>query len=530
MWNKVMKEVEAGRYAGPFDEPPFDYWVQSPIGLVPKAGNKTRLIFHLSYDFGSSLEERSINFHTPDSMCSVKYNDLDHAVKQCLRILKENGNPVEGTSSHTIVYSKTDCSNAFRLVPTLPEQRFLLILQATHPITGKKSFFVDKCLPFGSSISCMIFQSFSDALRYIAQIKIQNAAIVAYVPAITNYLDDFLFMALCVKVCMDMMNKFLSICKAIGCPMSQEKTEGPFPIMVFLGTLLNGVTHTLSIPVEKVDKATYLLNYAIDKKKVSIRFIQQLTGTLNFLNRAIVPGRVFTRGLYSSLKLRNAKDELLKPHHHIHLKTDFIQDCWVWLKFLRHKNNQKICRPFIDFTLTEDEQARETLFFYSDASKNPEFGIGAIFNQNWIVGKWNKNFILEQDPSIEFLELIALAAALMTWKDSHLLKNRRINIFCDNQAVQCMVNALASSCAQCRKLIRLIALLQIHNNIRVYVKFVKSKENGLADSLSRLDYNRFWKLAENRQVNTSPDIIHESIWPAEKVWFNPFNKLMNCDF
>ena len=50
LWNKVMKEVELGRYAGPFEKPHFYDFVQSPIGLVPKdKGLKTRLIFHLSY-------------------------------------------------------------------------------------------------------------------------------------------------------------------------------------------------------------------------------------------------------------------------------------------------------------------------------------------------------------------------------------------------------------------------------------------------------------------------------------------------
>ena len=31
LWNKVMNEVELGRYAGPFEESPFEYFVQSPI-------------------------------------------------------------------------------------------------------------------------------------------------------------------------------------------------------------------------------------------------------------------------------------------------------------------------------------------------------------------------------------------------------------------------------------------------------------------------------------------------------------------
>ena len=51
LWGKIMKEVELKRVAGPFEEVPFKNYIQSPMGLVPKAGNKTRLIFHLSYNF-----------------------------------------------------------------------------------------------------------------------------------------------------------------------------------------------------------------------------------------------------------------------------------------------------------------------------------------------------------------------------------------------------------------------------------------------------------------------------------------------
>ena len=37
LWNKVIKEVQANRYAGPFEETPSEYYVQSPLGLVPKS-------------------------------------------------------------------------------------------------------------------------------------------------------------------------------------------------------------------------------------------------------------------------------------------------------------------------------------------------------------------------------------------------------------------------------------------------------------------------------------------------------------
>ena len=58
LWNKLMKEVKAGRVAGPFEfeQIPYKEFVQSPIGLVPKGESKTRMIFHLSFDFGDGHE------------------------------------------------------------------------------------------------------------------------------------------------------------------------------------------------------------------------------------------------------------------------------------------------------------------------------------------------------------------------------------------------------------------------------------------------------------------------------------------
>ena len=81
LWNKVMTEVNLGRYAGPFNEPPFKFFIQSPIGLVPKDKcTKTRLIFHLSYP----KKGNSVNSAIPKYMTSVKYPEFEEAVKLCL--------------------------------------------------------------------------------------------------------------------------------------------------------------------------------------------------------------------------------------------------------------------------------------------------------------------------------------------------------------------------------------------------------------------------------------------------------------
>ena len=88
IWTKIMKEVKAGRYAGPFDHIPFQNFIQSPIGLVPKAGGQTRLISYLSFDFGPDEDQKSLNYHTPEEKCHVKYKDLNHAIKNCLNLIK----------------------------------------------------------------------------------------------------------------------------------------------------------------------------------------------------------------------------------------------------------------------------------------------------------------------------------------------------------------------------------------------------------------------------------------------------------
>ena len=90
LWNKLMKEVKLCRVTGPFKEIPFKNYIQSPIGLVPKAGSdQTRLIFHLSYEFSKGDKLGSLNNYTPKERCTVKYKDLDFAVQPYLRLYDE---------------------------------------------------------------------------------------------------------------------------------------------------------------------------------------------------------------------------------------------------------------------------------------------------------------------------------------------------------------------------------------------------------------------------------------------------------
>ena len=265
---------------GPFETIPFDNHIQSPVGLVPKAGGKTRLIFHLSFNFSDDPSGISLNKGTPKEKCSVRYNDIDAAVECCMRI-SQNG-------KYLVFFSKTDASSAFRVLPLRRSCFCWMVLKAVDPIDNKVKYFIDKCLPFGASISCALYQKFSDALRFIIEKRTNQRAL-------TNYLDDFLFAAIMRWLCDQLMQQFLLLYQEINVPIAEDKTEWSMPCIIFLGILLDGHRFLLSLPIEKQRKALNLLNEVMNKKKVTIKQLQVLAGYLNFLNRAIVPGRTFSR-------------------------------------------------------------------------------------------------------------------------------------------------------------------------------------------------------------------------------------------
>ena len=108
LWNKVMKEVKALRLAGPFNDIPFaDYYIQSPIGLVPKDGEQSmRLIFHVSYP-RSTDKKLSVNVNTPQHLCTLRYPDFTKVVQLCIE---------EGINCKC---SKSDWKTAFRHFPIM---------------------------------------------------------------------------------------------------------------------------------------------------------------------------------------------------------------------------------------------------------------------------------------------------------------------------------------------------------------------------------------------------------------------------
>lgn len=475
LWDKIMTEVEAKHYCGPYDSPeqifPDGYSV-NPCGLVPKSGNRTRLINHYSYP-----HKESINDYIPDDYSKVTYQDFQDAIRIALSILDS----VSDSESVDLHLTRTDAKNAFRVLPIFGDDRRFQLLKAENPKTGKIQYFADLCCGFGSSSSCFLYSKVSACLRHLFKWKSGLDCVV--------YLDDGLQIGRNSSQAESNLEIYLGLCNYINLPIADDKTEWPTRIIIFLGLIINAIKRTVEIPSEKVAKALNQIEQILQSKKVTVLDMQKITGLLNFFTRAIVPGRAFTRRLYAAYA-----GSSLKQHYHIRVTQEMKLDLGMWKGFLRQEGN--VVRPFIDFAMNKN--IRE-IPMTSDAAKSSACGFAACLVDHesrklfFCYDQWEAGLLDLYDPSIQFLELFALTVGILIF--SKKISNARVRIHCDNQSVVHMVNNTTSSCKHCMILIRLLTLTALHHNVVYEAKYIKSEDNDLSDKLSRLELENFKSLA-----------------------------------
>ena len=106
----IKQECEKGYLYGPFDQPPFENYRVSPLGLaIGKYSGKKRLIVDLSSPHDDPLHI-SVNDLIDKESCSMAYVKIDDAIKAIC--LKGKG----------ALMSKLDISDAFKIMPIRSSQ------------------------------------------------------------------------------------------------------------------------------------------------------------------------------------------------------------------------------------------------------------------------------------------------------------------------------------------------------------------------------------------------------------------------
>jgi hypothetical protein len=261
----IHDEISSGRVAGPFASPPYDPFVVSPLGIVPKKEiGKFRVIHDLSFPEGGS-----VNSGIDAEAAAVNYETLDRVIE------------LVQSAGRGALLAKVDIEHAFRIVPVRPTDRYLL----GFAISGK--YFFDKCLPMGCRSSCAVFERFSTALQWVAIEKLG-------IPFISHILDDFIFVGPPEsRIASLALDAFLLFCAECGIPIKASKTVHPSSCVSAHGIELDTVAMQARLPQEKLDKARELLTLYANKSRIQLRDLQSLIGFLVFACRVVAPGRAF---------------------------------------------------------------------------------------------------------------------------------------------------------------------------------------------------------------------------------------------
>lgn len=416
--SKIRKEVQLGRIVGPFPSPPFDNFRCSPVGLVPqRTANEFRLIHHLSSPKGSS-----VNDNIDLEECAVVYSDFDESVKLIVAL------------GRNAFMGKSDIKSAFRLLPVNPADFDLL------GMCIDRQFYFDRCMPMGCSVSCAVFERFSSFLQACCRR-------IASSQCILHYLDDFFFAGKSADECSHLMWCFKAMCERFGVPIASEKTEGPVQVITYLGLEIDSANLQVRVPGEKVEALLGMLEEYTSKSKVTLRQMQSLIGSLNFVCRAIGPGRAFLRRLIDLTR------GVTRAHHRIRISKGAKADLLAWKEFLLHFNG------IVSFG-DNNWKDNDFFHFYSDAAARIGFGI--YFDKRWAHAQWTEE-ILTARYSVGFLELFPIVVGVSMWGKE--IAGRKVVFWSDDQTVVAVINKQTSTCEQIMGLVRRLVVLCLKWNI-----------------------------------------------------------------
>ena len=192
-----------------------------------------------------------------------------------------------------------------------------------------------------------------------------------------------------------------------------------------------------------------------------------------FVSRVVKAGRTFVRRMIETSK------RIKHLHHRVKLNNNFRADVNWWLAFLQSWNGISM---FVD----EQWVNSDKIHLYTDAS---DLAFGCVLDDEWCVLPFIDNFSYLANKSIGFRELLAVVIAISTW--SKTLANKKVLLFCDNMSMCHVINSGVSKNTDIMCLVRYMFFVCAHNNILCRAQHLASHENALADSLSRLEFNRF---------------------------------------
>ena len=422
------------------------------MGAVPKDHDGFRAIVDCS-----SPEGKCVNEFTSSCKETFSYNSVFTVVSMLQ----------QGDYTCTL-----DVSNAYRAINIHPMSRERQGLSWDFGL-GKVNL-RDNRLCMGLSSSPYVFTKLSDfVVRCMAREGFSECV---------NYLDDFCIIARSRQGCIAGQLALLSVLRRLGFFVSFKKLSAPSCVTRFLGIDVDSNEMELRLPDDKVVKLKMTLDKFLRKRKATKRELEQLGGILAHCCKVVHGGRTFSRRVYNLIALAR------RPGHRVRLNREFRLDLWWWVEFVSIFNGKaKIIPP-----------GGPVLSVYSDASF---FGFGALHGADWIAGCFGEDvvglsgwlghhFVDAGDPgcsveNINVLEMWPILQGARRWSSGW--RDRSVVVVTDNTQVMCAINTGRSVNKVIMRWLRELFWLSITNNFELGAVYIRTDDNVICDSLSRLD-------------------------------------------
>jgi hypothetical protein len=412
----------------------------SPLGLVPKLNNGTQTGWRRIFDL-SSPTGASVNDGIDPEFGELKYDSFDTALYEITRLGK-------GTRM-----LKRDLKSAFRHIPICSEDHRLLAFE------WNGEWYVDLFLPFGLRTAPFIFNLFAEAIHWI----MENY----HGWILHHYLDDFIAFFPPDTNLSPAGRQFEDICRQLGFQIAEEKNdEGT--VVDYLGITIDSEKMEARLPPGKKDRVLREVIATLEKDRVSRADLQSLLGFLTFCTRVFPLGRPFLRHLFNMLNGG-------KQHQRLSLAAR--RDLVWWKTLLPAWSGISAIAP-----------ARPHTVIATDASGKK--GIGGVWfaTMEMFSTRMPRRHRLKH---INYKEMHAVLHAFAEWGDNW--KGQLVEVQCDNEAVVAGINKRTirgSAIGPLQHLLLLAAVL----DVEVRATWIPTKENALADALSRFDVARITTL------------------------------------
>ncbi|KAK3236893.1 hypothetical protein CYMTET_52997 [Cymbomonas tetramitiformis] len=365
---------------------------------------------------------------------------------------------------------KVDLEEAYRSLPVASQYWAAQCFQWR----GKR--YMDTRSPFGNRALPGIFMRYTRAI--VAWMQAQG------VPCV-GYLDDFFMVARTAAEAQEMMDLMIEFVTMLGFKVNRAKCEGPARRLEFLGVLLctDGETCTASIDEERVQQVTSKLREMRAEAAtgpVRRRKLESLLGLLAFCAQVVWGLSLYTRQGFALVAATAGRSRVT-------VSTGVMQDLKVVERVIRLYNGRKV--------VLHKEDVHEDAFA-TDASLRK--GMGGHCQPDYFLVSWEDlaempqrdfyPFTSKAKSHINYLELFAVWWALALW--AHRLSGWTLVVRIDNQCALTQVDKFWGP-VEYIPLLRKIFYLCAQHDIRLRPKYISSKDNLLADLLSRLKLEEF---------------------------------------